>query len=204
MKKATPFLIALCSVIFACNDAGKTDPVDTADSANEAKQDQAQDSGNTAGGNTASASATPVDSESADFFVKAADGGMAEVAAGKLAQEKATNPKVKEFASMMVTDHTGANSGLKELASKKNVTLPDTVSTDHQKSAADLGKKTGKDFDKAYMDMQVKDHEKTVDLFKDGSKNVKDTELKAFIDQTLPKLQAHLDAAKALKKTVSQ
>lgn len=204
MKKATPFLIALCSVIFACNDAENADPVDTADSANEAKLDQAQDSGNTAAGNAGSASSTPVDENSAEFFVKAADGGMAEVAAGKLAQEKATNPKVKEFASMMINDHTGANAGLKDLATKKNVTLPDTVSTDHQKAAADLGKKAGKDFDKAYMDMQVKDHEKTVDLFKDGSKNVKDTELKTYIDATLPKLQAHLDAAKALKKSVSE
>ncbi|RYE40582.1 MAG: DUF4142 domain-containing protein, partial [Sphingobacteriales bacterium] len=52
----------------------------------------------------------------------------------------------------------------------------------------------------AYIDMQVKDHEKTVDLFENGSKNVKDTELKSFIDNTLPKLRAHLDAAKDIKK----
>jgi putative membrane protein len=82
------------------------------------------------------------------------------------------------------------------------VTLPDSVSTDHQKAAADLSKKTGKNFDKAYIDMQVKDHEKTVDLFEKGSKDVKDTELKTFIDNTLPKLKAHLDAAKSLKKAI--
>jgi len=202
MKKASSLLLAICTVLFACNDAEKADPVETADSANEAKMDNTQDSGNTAGGATSTAATTPVDEESADFFVKAADGGMAEVAAGKLAQEKSTNAKVKEFAGMMVNDHTGANAGLKELAMKKNVTLPDTISNDHQKAAADMSKKTGKDFDKAYMDMQVKDHEKTVDLFEKGSKNVKDTELKGFIDNTLPKLKSHLEAARALKKTL--
>lgn len=200
MKKATPFLIAICAILFACNDAGQSDAVDTADSANEAKIDNA-DSGNTAGA-AAGTSATPVDEETADFFVKAADGGMAEVAAGKMAQDKATNPKVKEFAGMMVTDHTGANSGLKDLASKKNVTLPDTVSNDHKEAAANLAKKTGKDFDKAYMKMQVSDHEKTVDLFEKGSRNVKDTEVKSFIDATLPKLKAHLDAARTLNKSL--
>ncbi len=194
MKKSMPILIALCAVMFACNDASDNDPVDSADSANEAKMENAEDN--------ASGPTTPVDEESAEFFVKAADGGMAEVAAGKMAQEKATNPKVKEFAGMMVADHSGANAGLKELAAKKNVTLPDTVSSDHREDAADLAKKSGADFDKAYIDLQVKDHEKTVDLFEKGSSNVKDAELKSFIDQTLPKLKAHLDAAKALKKSM--
>jgi putative membrane protein len=193
MKKATPLLIAICSVFFACNDAEQADAVDTADSANEAKIDRADDSGTPA---------TPVDEETADFFVKAADGGMAEIAAGKLAQEKATNPKVKEFAGMMVTDHTGANTGLKELAAKKNVTLPDTVSNDHKEDAADLAKKTGKDFDKAYMKMQVNDHEKTVNLFEKASKNTKDADVKSFVDATLPKLRSHLEAARSLNKSL--
>jgi len=201
MKKATPLLITICTVFFACNDAEHADPVDKADSANEAKIDKAEDSGTTAAGNTAVAS-TPVDEETADFFVKAADGGMAEVAAGKLAQEKATNPKVKEFAGMMVSDHTGANAGLKDLATKKNVTLPDTVSNDHKESAADLAKKAGKDFDKAYMKMQVKDHEKTINLFEKCSKNTKDSDVKSFVDATLPKLKSHLDAAKSINKSL--
>jgi len=196
MKKATPLLIAICTILFACNDAGTSDSVESADSSNEAKMDAADS------GTAATVTATPVDEASAEFFVKAADGGMAEVAAGKMAQEKSTNAKIKDFAQMMVNDHTGANAGLKELAVKKNVTLPDSVSAEHQKAAADLSKKTGKNFDKAYMDMQVKDHEKTVSLFEKGSKDVKDTELKTFIDNTLPKLKAHLDAAKAIKKAM--
>jgi putative membrane protein len=193
MKKATPLLIAVCSLIFACNDGENADAVDTADSLNEAKIDQSQDAG---------AASTPVDQETADFFVKAADGGMAEVALGKLAQEKSTNAQVKEFAGMMVTDHTGANSGLKELATKKNVTLPDTVSNDHKEAADKLAKKTGGDFNKDYMDMMVKDHKKTIDLFEKGSNNVKDTEVKSFIDNTLPKLRLHLEAAEKIQKAL--
>jgi putative membrane protein len=195
MKKATPLLIAVCSLIFACNDAENADAVDTADSANEAKIDQTQDAG-------AAGTASTVDQETADFFVKAADGGMAEVAQGKMAQDKSTNAQVKEFAGMMVNDHTGANTGLKELATKKNVTLPDTVSNDHKEAAASLAKKSGKDFDKAYMDMMVKDHKKTIDLFENGSKNVKDTEVKSFIDNTLPKLRMHLEAAEKIQKAL--
>lgn len=197
MKKLNISVIAASLFLFACNDSASTDAVEKADSSNEAKMDRAEDSGTAAVGST-----TPVDEASAEFFVKAADGGMAEVAAGKLAQEKSTLKSVTEFAGMMVADHTGANAGLKELAQKKNVTLPDTVSQEHQKAAADLGKKTGKDFDKAYMDMQVKDHEKTVKLFEKASGDVKDPEVKSFVDNTLPKLKAHLDAAKAIQKKI--
>ncbi|RYG04886.1 MAG: DUF4142 domain-containing protein [Chitinophagaceae bacterium] len=197
MKKTSLLLIAASAFVFACNDAAETDPVEKADSSNEAKLDRAEDSGAAAVGPV-----TPVDEASAEFFTKAADGGMAEVSLGKLAGEKATNAKVKEFAVMMVNDHTGANTGLKELASKKSITLPAAVSEDHQKAEADLAKKSGKDFDKAYIDQMVKDHENTVSLFEKGSKDVKDADLKAFIDQTLPKLKTHLEAAKSIKKSL--
>jgi putative membrane protein len=70
---------------------------------------------------------------------------MAEVALGKLASEKAVNPQVKEFGAMMITDHTKANEELMAIAKTKNITLPTAPDADHQKMAADLAAKTGKD-----------------------------------------------------------
>jgi putative membrane protein len=57
--------------------------------------------------------------------------------AGKLAAEKATNPQVKEFGSMMVMDHTKANEELMAIAKTKNITLPVAPDEEHQKKAAD-------------------------------------------------------------------
>lgn len=146
----------------------------------------------------------PVDKESSDFAVKAADGGMLEVTLGKLAQEKGQNQRVKDFGAMMVRDHSKANDELKTIAGNKNITLPDSIGVDYQKHVDDLSKKTGSDFDKAYIDMMVDDHDKDVDMFDKASQNLADPDLKAFASNTLPVLRAHLDSAKAVQDVVKK
>ncbi len=166
-----------------------TDTTEFADSSNEASAENA--------GTDSSA----VAEDDAEFAVEAANGGMAEVALSKIAEEKATDPKVKEFAAQMITDHSKANDELKTLAASKNITLPSAPNEEKQKAAADLGGKSGSDFDEAYISQMKKDHEKTVKLFEDAQKEVKDAELKAFIDKTLPVIKAHAEHAKSLDKT---
>src|SRR6187402_3719502 len=105
MKKLSLIMmVAVAALSFqACN--GSKDSKETADSVNSAK-----DTSN------AVAAGIAVDESDAKFAVDAANGGMAEVALGKLAQTKATNAKVKEFADMMVMDHSKANDELMALA----------------------------------------------------------------------------------------
>jgi len=134
-----------------------------------------------------------------NFWTTAAQGGMAEVELGKLAASKATNPEVKQFAQMMVTDHTKANTELKTLAAKKSVTLPTEVSSSHKSLMEDLNKKTGADFDKAYVDAMVDDHEEDVEFFKDKSEDSSDADVKAFAAKTLPTLQKHLETIKGIQ-----
>src|SRR5437879_3743412 len=66
-------------------------------------------------------------SADAHFMMKAAQGGMAEVELGNLAKDHASNQAVKDFGQQMVDDHTKAGNELKDLAAKKNVTLPTEV-----------------------------------------------------------------------------
>ena len=191
MKHLTIPAFALAFIIASCGNAGTSDPKEQADSTNEARIEDTSNPG-----------AQPAVSEAdTKFAVDAANGGMAEVQLGQSAQAKATDPKVKEFATMMVADHTKANEELKSLAGIKGITLPSAPSEEMQKAAADINAKTGKDFDKANIDQMVKDHKKTVDLFEDGQKNVKDAELKAFIDKTLPVLRGHLDHIQTIEKS---
>lgn len=193
MKKRTGFLLALPFALLACNNDSK-DSVEKADSANQAKLDSP--------GKNMNSQPLTTDEASSSFLVKAADGGMAEVDLGKLAQEKSNNSKVKEFADMMVHDHSIVNDQVKALAAQRNVTLPSSVGDDHKKTMDDLAKKTGKDFDKAYIDDMVSGHKKVLDMFQDASKNVKDTEVKTLIDNTIPKIQMHLDNAEAIQKAL--
>jgi len=142
-----------------------------------------------------------VDESTAKFLVNVADVSMTEVQLGQIAAEKASNQRVKDFGSMMVKDHSAANDELKTLAANKNVTLPGSISEEHQKKIDDLNKKTGKDFDKAYMDMMEDGHESTVKDFEKNNDN-KDADVKAFVNKMLPTLKMHLDSAKAIKKAL--
>jgi putative membrane protein len=193
MKIASTLMaIATVAMLSSCGSKSTetTDTTEFADSTNEATAESA-----------ASDSASAAMEDDAEFAVEAANGGMAEVALSKIAAEKATDPKVKAFAKQMVTDHSKANEELKTLATSKNITLPSAPNEEKQKAAADLGSKSGSDFDKAYISQMKKDHDQTVKLFEDAQKEVKDTELKAFIDKTLPVIKAHAEHVKTLDKT---
>ena len=191
MKKAAVALSALTLIIWACSNETK-DSVEKADSANTAKIDSPG----------VTNEPLKADEESASFMVRAADGDMTEVQLSQMAQSKAADAKVKGFAAMMLQEHSAANDQVKMLANQRNVTLPDSVSADNKKKAGDLNKKSGKAFDKAYMDAMVKDHEGAVDLFENSAGKVNDTDVKTFINNTLPKIKMHLDSARVIRKSL--
>lgn len=126
------------------------------------------------------------------FMNKAADGGMTEVELGKIAAQNGERQDVKDFGNKMTVDHSKANEDLKSVAAKKNVTLPEKPSAEHQAMIDKFSKMTGAAFDAAYIKEMVKDHVHDVGEFEKASKEAKDSELKGFVDKTLPTLKEHL------------
>jgi putative membrane protein len=151
-----------------------------------------------AGREAPAATTAPADLSAADkkFVEKAASAGLAEVQAAQLAQQKSSDPKVKDFAQTMITDHTEINQKLTALAQQKGVTVPTEVDSKDQKQLDKLGKLDGKKFDKAYMKDQVKDHETVLSLLQKEAKSGKDADLKSLAETTIPTIQKHLDMAK--------
>ena len=150
---------------------------------------------------TATAGAASLDRIDKTFFEKAAAGGMFEVEAGKLAQQKGQDAKVKAYGAMLVNDHAAANDELKALAAKKGVTLPTALSRDMQKKLDKLGKE--KHFDRAFMkDVGQHDHKKDISLFEKTAGKSMDADVKAFAMKTLPTLQSHQKQADALAREV--
>lgn len=135
----------------------------------------------------------------AEFLEEAAYGGLMEVEMGKYAQQNAQSARVKNFAAMMVKDHSKANDELKALAAKKNITLPTTLDDKHMEKVNDLKEKRGAEFDKEYMQEMVDDHDKDVDKFKRQAENGDDADIKAFAAKTLPVLLTHQDSAKNIR-----
>lgn len=133
------------------------------------------------------------------FIEEAAGSGMFEVQVSQLAASKATDANVKSYAGMLVDHHTAANNELIKIANARGVELPAAPPRALRSDIEKLGKKNGAEFDQAYVrDVGIKAHEKDIKKFQGASKDVKDPELKAFVDKTLPQLREHLAAAQKL------
>jgi putative membrane protein len=136
------------------------------------------------------------------FIEKAAGSGMFEVQVSQLAASKATDPQVKSFAGMLVDHHAAANNELVKIANAKGVELPAAPPRGMRRDVEKLGKKKGSEFDRDYVrDVGIKAHEKDIKLFEKAGKDLKDAELKAFVDKTLPVLREHLAAAQKLPQS---
>lgn len=140
------------------------------------------------------------DSGDKEFVTKVARAGLAEVNLSNLAATRTRNPQVGEFARQMIADHTRANRELIALANRKGIALPEKMDEKHQKLWDKLGKMDATEFDHAFMEGMVKDHEEAVQLFETESKEGKDAELKEWAGRTLPVLKKHLEMARDIAK----
>ncbi|MGV3662279.1 MAG: DUF4142 domain-containing protein [Prosthecobacter sp.] len=133
-------------------------------------------------------------------FVKATgESGMAEVKIATLGSQKAERADVKEFANMLINDHTKVNGELNQLAQTKGVELSAIVSADAANTFKDLEQESGAGFDKAFLAQMKDSHEKSISNFEDAEKNAADGEVKAWAGKTLPALRQHLDKIKELQ-----
>jgi putative membrane protein len=134
------------------------------------------------------------------FVIEAAQGGAAEVELGKLATQKSSNPRVKQFGQRMVADHGKANTALKSLAESKNITIPMDLGDKHKATRDQLAALSGAAFDRAYIQAMVADHDEDVAAFQKESESGKDAAVKAFAAATLPTLEEH----KKMVESISQ
>ena len=136
------------------------------------------------------------------FIEEAANSGMFEVQVGQLAASKASDANVKSFASMLVDQHTAANNELVKIANARGVELPAAPKHSMRRDIEKLGKKSGDEFDRDFVrEVGIKDHKKDIKQFEKASKDVKDPDLKAFVDKSLPMLREHLAAAEKLPQS---
>ncbi|HEY7494091.1 MAG TPA: DUF4142 domain-containing protein, partial [Candidatus Tectomicrobia bacterium] len=134
---------------------------------------------------TARGQAPQSSTQDQQFVRQAASDGLAEVALGHMAAERASNPAVQSFGQRMVTDHTAANRELTALAQAKNISISTGPDPQHQQTADTLADMHGASFDREYMRHMVTDHEKAVQLFTKAAKESQEAEIRAFAAKTL-------------------
>ncbi len=137
--------------------------------------------------------------EAEGFLREAASGNLLEIRSSELAQKSTSNAEVKRFAGMMLADHQKNMAELKPLAKTNVVVLPTDLTVDQKQEMAKLAGLTGSAFDRAYVALQVKAHQQTVGKFETIGQSIGDTDVRAYVDTSLPKLRHHLDLITALQ-----
>jgi len=129
-----------------------------------------------------------------------------EIAVGKLAESKATNRAVKDFARLLVRDHQQMLSSTKQLDTKLSTTV-DTMSGDARDllnhtndELKDLGDKAkGADWDEDFIDKMIGDHQQVLDKLQDAAKHNTNASLRSALEQATGKVQEHLTRAQDIK-----
>ena len=137
-------------------------------------------------------------SPDASFYKEAAQGGLAEVAQGELAQQKGQSTDVKGFGQKMVQDHSAANDQLGALARTKGIDLPTSPSVGQKAMLEKLKLLSGDRFDESYIEAMVQDHKDDIAAFAKEAQNGQDPEARQFAQSTLPTLKMHLSMIQSI------
>lgn len=133
-----------------------------------------------------------------------------DIEAGNLAKNKASHKDVQSYTHRMIEDHTDVNKRATDLVTKLKVTPQDNaiskdLKADGKKNLDKLnGLMKGSEFDKAYIDGEVKLHKQVIVVAdKKLVPDAKNEELKALLIKVCPALVSHLEHAKLLQVSLA-
>jgi putative membrane protein len=138
------------------------------------------------------------DQQFVDF---AAQTDMVEANLGQLAGNVASAQPVKDYAQMLVTDHTNDMQQLSTAAQQASLTVPTSIDAANNKTMIDpFQKLKGTAFDHRYIQAMITGHTKAIAVYKKEAADAQNPGIKSYAEQALPVLEKHLSGAKDLEK----
>jgi putative membrane protein len=127
----------------------------------------------------------------------------------QLAEQRATSPELKRYARDMVSSHRNIMSENQSLLSQAGITPSDNalsqqLRTDAQNEMSTLEGLRGRDFDREYLDDQIRDHNKALELVDRIIPNIKNPQLKSHLQSARTRLEAHLREAEKIQQKMQQ
>ena len=146
----------------------------------------------------------PASQSAKQFLDFASEVNIGEIRSGLLAEQKAQSDAVKAFGRLMSLDHSELQSQLDAIAVLDRVQVPDKPSSAAEQQMDQLKSMSGAQFDSAYMNDMVQDHEKAIRRFESESSNAQNPAVVAVVSGALPILQQHLALAEAVDAWLSE
>jgi putative membrane protein len=158
-------------------------------------------------GNEHHRSQAAADDYKPDKFIKeSAQMNLSSIKLAELGSEKASSDQLKEFASKVKTEHKKIQERLKDVAKKKDVSIPTSLEGKHQEKHQEIHSRlqqlSGAQFDQEFARVMVKGHHIGVNKLEKASEKVEDSELKEFVNSTLSELKDHKKEARSVAKAV--
>lgn len=134
-----------------------------------------------------------------DFLTQQFLSNQAEMELADMAQQRASNEQVKEYAKQLREDHERANEELRRIADQSQVTLSTEMDTAHRQTTDRLRGLSGQQFDKEFLKQSVEAHQQAIERYQQMAQQATSPELKTYISSQLPMLQQHLQRAQELQ-----
>lgn len=147
------------------------------------------------------AKAAMSDQQFVDFVAQT---DMLEAHLGQMAADRSQSQDVKDYANMLIADHTTDYQQLSALAAKDGFTIPQGLDAAHNRMIEPFDKLKGAAFDSRYIHTMIEGHTEAIATFNKEAANAQNPDLKADASATLPTLHKHLDGAKDLEKKASK
>jgi putative membrane protein len=135
-----------------------------------------------------------------EFIKNAMEGNLAEVQVGRLAQQKAASPEVKEFGARLERDHAAANAKAEQVAQSLRVKRPTKPGAAHKQMYHELSVFSGQAFDRQFIQNMVQDHQEDIAKYEKAAKS--GGPVAQYAEKVLPDLRKHLQIAEHLQETL--
>jgi putative membrane protein len=138
-----------------------------------------------------------------EFLRMAENDNIKERNMGRIALQKSGNPEVREYAQMLVDDHTKALKQLVDLMEAKGMRQPENLPEVKHEALTRLNGLSGAEFDREFVRLMIEDHEKAVAAFRSEQHSARDGAVRDYASRVLPVLEKHLNKARELRAAVS-
>ena len=141
-----------------------------------------------------------VSDQDKQFLKNTAQDSNFEIKTGQLALQKSQSSDVKQYANMLIRDHTQLTQQMNSVDSTENITPPSPTSMSVKDTAtyAELKVLSGESFDKAYIKELVKGNEEGLQEAKSEASNSTVTPIKQLAQHRVALDAKHTQGAKQL------